>query len=352
MSEEIKMEDKIEDTQENTDISYPEPVGKFEIEDGVFIKGKPDEKGKIINTNYVLRMGQITFEGSSDIPTMELLLVEIETATKEESIIWTGYLSPLRGNSFQVSESTHGNLNMGSSSVISFYIDTFVSLTQFKNSLVLNPILKGQAITALVQFTNNRYCEKHLCTNDNDIEDIIHIYPHIDIDSMNGMLQLDRFIGETIKWCGLGDDITKNCEYETSYDDSKIDIVLRKKKINESFQISPTLKKRMAISETNTVHEPLEKDINEISNKSSELNTSKIEHTYLNYILKVLLIPLAFAAIIVMLFSGIASFVLLIKISWNLIFHEVTKEMLMRCVGAILIFIVSATVSALYDKLN
>ena len=38
MLEEIKMEDKIEDTQENEVVSYPEPVGEFEIEDGVLIK--------------------------------------------------------------------------------------------------------------------------------------------------------------------------------------------------------------------------------------------------------------------------------------------------------------------------
>ena len=69
-------------------------------------------------------------------------------------------------------------------------------------------------------------------------------------------------------------------------------------------------------------------------------------------ILKVVLIPLAFAAIIIMLFSGIATFVLLIKICWNLIFHEVTKEMILRCVCAVLVFIVSAAISAVYDMIT
>ena len=69
-------------------------------------------------------------------------------------------------------------------------------------------------------------------------------------------------------------------------------------------------------------------------------------------ILKVVLIPIAFAAIIIMLFSGIATFVLLIKLCWNLIFHEVTKEMILRCVCAIFVFIISAAVSAIYNMIT
>jgi len=69
-------------------------------------------------------------------------------------------------------------------------------------------------------------------------------------------------------------------------------------------------------------------------------------------ILKVVLIPIAFAAIIIMLFSGIATFMLLIKLCWNLIFHEVTKEMILRCVCAIFVFIISAAVSAIYNTIT
>lgn len=69
-------------------------------------------------------------------------------------------------------------------------------------------------------------------------------------------------------------------------------------------------------------------------------------------ILKIILIPIAYAAIIIMLFSGIATFVLLVKLCWNLIFHEVTKEMILRCVCAVLVFIVSAALSAIYDMIH
>jgi len=183
------------------------------------------------NTNeFVIRMGQITFEGKSGIPTLALNLVEIEPETKEEVIIRTVYLSPFRGYSFQVSGTKDGDWDMGSSSVIAFYKDAFKNLVQFKNYQVLNPVLKGQAMMAIIQFTNNSYCEKTIYSENGEVEDLVPVNPRIDIGSMKGMWQLDRFIGESIKWLGLGDDITKNCEYGTSYDDKKIDIIPRSEK--------------------------------------------------------------------------------------------------------------------------
>ena len=179
--------------------------------------------------NYVIRMGQITFEGCTGIPTMAIHLVEVDPETKEENLIKTAYLSPFRGLAFQVSGNKEGDCDMGSSSVIALYKDAFASLTQFKNCQVLNPVLKGQAMMAIVHFTNNAYCEKTVYAENGEIEDFIHVSPRIDIGSMRGRNQLDRFIGESIKWIGLGDDVTKNCEYSMSIDDD-VDIIPRSEK--------------------------------------------------------------------------------------------------------------------------
>lgn len=68
-------------------------------------------------------------------------------------------------------------------------------------------------------------------------------------------------------------------------------------------------------------------------------------------ILKIVLTPILFAAIIVMILSGIYSFVLLIKVAWNLMFHTVSSSLLKKLVLTILIFVVSVTVCELNDKL-
>jgi hypothetical protein len=174
-------------------------------------------------------MGTITFEGRTGIPTMALNLVEVDPETKEENLIKTAYLSPFRGLAFQVSGTKDGDWDMGSSSVIALYKDAFASLTRFKNCQVLNPVLKGQAMLAIVQFTNNAYCEKTVYAENGEIEDFIHVNPRID-GGMRGTRQLDRFIAESIKWIGLGDDVTKNCEYSMSIDDD-VDIVPRKEAV-------------------------------------------------------------------------------------------------------------------------
>ena len=184
---------------------------------------------KTIKDNYIIRMGTITFEGHTGIPTLARNLVEVDPETKEDKIIKTVYLSPFRGLAFQVSGNKEGECDMGSSPVIALYKDAFASLTQFKNCQVLNPVLKGQAMLAIVQFTNNAYCEKVIYTENGEIEDFLHINPRVDL-SMKGTRQLDRFIGESIKWIGLGDDVTKNCEYSMSIDD-EIDIVPRKEAV-------------------------------------------------------------------------------------------------------------------------
>ena len=189
-------------------------------------------RGIIMKTNtneFIIRMGQISFEGRSGIPTMALNLVEVDPETKEDKIIQTGYLTPFRGYSFQISGNKKGDCDMGSSPVIAFYKDAFASLTQFKNYQVLNPVLKGQAMMAIVQFTNNAYCEKTVVEN-GEIKNFIHVNPRVDL-SMVGARQLDRFIAESIKWIGLGDDVAENCEYGMSSDNNSVDIVPRKEAV-------------------------------------------------------------------------------------------------------------------------
>ena len=46
--------------------------------------------------------------------------------------------------------------------------------------------------------------------------------------------QLDRFIGESIKWIGLGDNIKENCEYGRSSDDNDSDVNVVYKKAEEA----------------------------------------------------------------------------------------------------------------------
>ena len=69
-----------------------------------------------------------------------------------------------------------------------------------------------------------------------------------------------------------------------------------------------------------------------------------------NDILKIVLFPIMLASIVVLIVSGIYSFVLLIKIAWNLMFHTVSADLVKKLVLSILLLIISVTVCELNDK--
>ena len=165
------------------------------------------------NNNYVIITGAITFEGRSGIPTMEIIVEEKDSAR----IVEKAYLTPFRGYSFQVSGTRRGEWDHGASSVIAFYKDVFKGLTQYKNSTVLNPVLKGQAMIAITEYATRQF----LIIDENN--ELMEIKPVLRIHAGNNV-QLDRFIAESIKWIGLGDDIKSNCEYGRSSDDDNRDV--------------------------------------------------------------------------------------------------------------------------------
>lgn len=71
-----------------------------------------------------------------------------------------------------------------------------------------------------------------------------------------------------------------------------------------------------------------------------------------NDILKIVLFPIMLAAVVVLIVSGIYSFVLLIKIAWNLMFHTVSAELLKKLVLSILLLIISTTVCELNERVD
>lgn len=164
-----------------------------------------------MNANYVITLGAITFE--SNTPTIEVLVKNTET----NEVVTKGYLTPFRGYAFQVSGTRDGEWDHGASSVISQYKDVFQSLTQYKNGVVLNPVLKGQAMLAITEYATRQF----LIRDENN--ELIEIEPVLRIHAGNNA-QLDRFIAESIKWIGLGDDIKSNCEYGRSSDDDNRDV--------------------------------------------------------------------------------------------------------------------------------
>ena len=165
------------------------------------------------NNNYIITLGKITFEGRSKIPTLEIIVKEKDSAR----IVETGYLTPFRGYSFQVSGTREGHWDRGASSVIAFYKDVFQSLSQYKTYAVLNPVLKGQAMIAITEYATREFIIRDVNNELTEIEPVLRIHA-------GNNAQLDRFIGESIKWIGLGDNIKENCEYGRSSDDNDRDV--------------------------------------------------------------------------------------------------------------------------------
>ena len=87
------------------------------------------------NTMFI-ELGNITFEGTSGIPTVEIMV--------DDKI--TGYMTPFRGYCFQVSEDKHGDGDIGSSPVIAFYKDILKGIPKG----AATTMLAGQATMALV----------------------------------------------------------------------------------------------------------------------------------------------------------------------------------------------------------
>ena len=87
------------------------------------------------NTMFI-ELGNLTFEGNSGIPTVEIKV--------EDKV--TGYLTPFRGYSFQVSGNKSGDGDHGSSPVIAFYRDVLAGIP--KGAALT--LLSGQATMALV----------------------------------------------------------------------------------------------------------------------------------------------------------------------------------------------------------
>lgn len=186
-----------------------------------------------MNNNYIITLGAITFEGRTGIPTMEILVKEKDT----DRIVDTKYLAPFRGYAFQVSGTRNGEWDCGSSSPMAYndgnkihgYGTILKDLTQYNNYAVLNPILKGQAMIALVEFASREF----IIRDKNSEDGLTEIHPALGFRAGNNA-QLDRFIGESIKWIGLGDNIKENCEYGRSSDDGNKDVNVVYKKAEEA----------------------------------------------------------------------------------------------------------------------
>ena len=107
-----------------------------------------------------IELGNITFEGRSDIPTVEIMAGDKIT----------GYLTPFRGYSFQVSGDKHGDGDYGASPVIAFYKDVLKGIPK---SAALT-LLSGQATMALV--SHRGYAENITNTNKAEPENPVQIH--------------------------------------------------------------------------------------------------------------------------------------------------------------------------------
>lgn len=96
------------------------------------------------NTNNTIAQatfGEITYEGFSKIPTIE---IKLSSGRK-------GYLSPFRGYCFQVSGNKEGDGDYGSSPIIP-YKDTFGGMPK----KITTAIITSAAIEALAHFCNGK----------------------------------------------------------------------------------------------------------------------------------------------------------------------------------------------------
>ena len=95
--------------------------------------------------DYMIRLGKLSFEGISNIPTVEVF---VEAPEGDQKLV--GYMTPFRGYRIQISANKSGNMDLGASPVVAFYRDQL----PVENSEIW---LKGQIIMALLSFCNNRY---------------------------------------------------------------------------------------------------------------------------------------------------------------------------------------------------
>lgn len=68
--------------------------------------------------------------------------------------------------------------------------------------------------------------------------------------------------------------------------------------------------------------------------------------------LKLILIPLMIAGGILCVVSGCSLAIQLVKLGWNLIFHEVTRQMLVKLLYTFLVFIICGAILLLADKVD
>lgn len=130
--------------------------------------------------DYIIRLGEISYEGYSRIPTMEIF---VESPSNEKKLI--GYLTPFRGYRFQISATREGAMDLGSSPVIAFFKDCLPTFHE-------EDWIKGQIILSLLNFNNNRY--GHQASDGRTIR--IPDYYCLDKDTET----MNKFIKESISW--------------------------------------------------------------------------------------------------------------------------------------------------------
>ena len=128
----------------------------------------------------MIRLGALTFEGRSSIPTVEVF---VEAPEGDQKLV--GYMTPFRGYRIQISATKDGNMDLGASPVVAFYRDQL----PIENASIW---LKGQIIMALLSFCNNRYGSEAAAGN------VIRIPDYNIIDKDFEVMQ--EFIKESIGW--------------------------------------------------------------------------------------------------------------------------------------------------------